>query len=104
MEEMLCSLASPCFLMWINKGGQYKSCGNVITFPQDLSPLCTTLPWLPEDLDIILIHKPDDNLLVSKDLANVMEAYVNMLASPFLYRIGCNEYCSLVVSTEWNRS
>ena len=59
MEEMLCSLASPCFLMWISKGGQYKSRGNVITFPQDLSLLCTTLPRLPQDLDVILIRKPD---------------------------------------------
>ena len=53
---------------------------------------------------IASLYKIEDNLLVSKDLANIMEAYVNMLASPFLYRIGCNKYCSLVVSTEWNRS
>jgi hypothetical protein len=25
MEEMLCSLTSPCFLMWVSKGGQYKA-------------------------------------------------------------------------------
>jgi hypothetical protein len=25
MEDMLCSLASPCFLMWVSKGGQYKA-------------------------------------------------------------------------------
>ena len=25
MEEMLCSLASPCFLMWVSKGRQYKT-------------------------------------------------------------------------------
>lgn len=59
MEEMLCSLASPCFLMWVSKGGQYKSRGNVITFPQDLAPLCTTLPRLPEELDVLLVRKPD---------------------------------------------
>jgi hypothetical protein len=34
--KMLCSLTPPCFLMWVSKGGQYKSCGNVITFLQDL--------------------------------------------------------------------
>ena len=59
MEEMLCSLASPCFLMWVSKGGQYKSRGNVITFSQDISNLCTTLPHLPEQLDILLVRKPD---------------------------------------------
>ena len=59
MEEMLCSLASPCFLMWVSKGRQYKSHGNVITFPQDLAPLCTTLPRLPEELDVLLVRKPD---------------------------------------------
>lgn len=58
MEEMLCSLASPCFLMWVSKGGQYKSRGNVITFAQDLKGLCTSLPRLPEDLDVLLIRKP----------------------------------------------
>ena len=53
---------------------------------------------------IASLYKIEDNLLVSKDLANVVEAYVNMLTLPLLYGIGCNEYCSLVVSTEWNRS
>ena len=59
MEEMLCSLASPCFLMWVSKGGQYKTRGNVITFPQDITHLCTTLPRLPEHLDVLLVRKPD---------------------------------------------
>ena len=59
MEEMLCSLASPCFLMWVSKGRQYKSCRNVITFPQDLASLCTTLPCLLEELDVLLVRKPD---------------------------------------------
>ena len=58
MEEMLCSLASPCFLMWVSKGGQYKARGNVITFSQDVTNLCTTLPRLPEDLDILVVRKP----------------------------------------------
>jgi hypothetical protein len=59
MEEMLCSLASPFFLMWVSKGGQYKTRGNVISFSQDLSELCTTLPRLPEDLDVLLVKKPN---------------------------------------------
>jgi hypothetical protein len=58
MEEMLCSLASPCFLMWVSKGGQYKSRGNVITFSQDITHLCTTLPRLPEQLDVLEVRKP----------------------------------------------
>jgi ATP-dependent DNA helicase PIF1 len=58
MEEMLCSLASPCFLMWVSKGGQYKSRGNVITFSQDITHLCTTLPRLPEQLDVLVVRKP----------------------------------------------
>jgi ATP-dependent DNA helicase PIF1 len=58
MEEMLCSLASPCFLMWVSKGGQYKSRGNVITFSQDIAPLCTTLPRIPEQLDVLVVRKP----------------------------------------------
>ena len=58
MEEMLCSLASPCFLMWVSKGGQYKARGNVITFSQDVTNLCTALPRLPEDLDILVVRKP----------------------------------------------
>jgi hypothetical protein len=58
MEEMLCSLASPCFLMWVSKGGQYKARGNVITFSQDVTNLCTTLPRLPEDLDVLVVRKP----------------------------------------------
>ena len=58
MEEMLCSLASPCFLMWVSKGGQYKSRGNVITFSQDIAQLCTTLPRLPEQLDVLVVRKP----------------------------------------------
>ena len=32
MEEMLCTLASPFFLMWVSKGGQFKTRGNVIFF------------------------------------------------------------------------
>jgi hypothetical protein len=59
MEEMLCSLASPCFLMWVSKGGQYKARGNVITFSQDISHLCTTLPRLPEQLDILVVRRTD---------------------------------------------
>jgi hypothetical protein len=59
MEEMLCSLASPCFVMWVGKGGQYKSRRNVITFPQDISVLCTTLPRMPEQLDILIVRKLD---------------------------------------------
>ena len=59
MEEMLCSLASLCFLMWISKGGPYKTRGNVITFSQDISNLCRTLPRLPEQLDVLLVKKPD---------------------------------------------
>ena len=58
MEEMLCSLASPCFLMSVSKGGQYKTRGNVITFSQDIAPLCTTLPRLPEQLDVLVVWKP----------------------------------------------
>ena len=57
MEEMLCLLASPCFLMWVSKGGQYKSRGNVITFAQDVNELCTSLPRLPENLDVLIIRK-----------------------------------------------
>ena len=70
MEEMLSSLASPCFLMWVSKGGQYKARGNVITFSQDITNLCTTLPRLPEDLDILLIQKhlsPDADADAFKD-------------------------------------
>jgi hypothetical protein len=58
MEEMLCSLASPCLLMWVSKGSQYKTRGNVITFPQDIAPLCPTLPRLPKSLDVLLVRKP----------------------------------------------
>jgi ATP-dependent DNA helicase PIF1 len=58
MEEMLCCLASPCFLMWVSKGGQYKTRGNVITFSQDLTNLCYSLPRLPEQLDILVVRKP----------------------------------------------
>lgn len=54
---MLCSLASPCFLMWVSKGGQYKTRGNVITFSQDIARLCTTLPRLPEELDVLIVRK-----------------------------------------------
>jgi ATP-dependent DNA helicase PIF1 len=59
MEEMLCSLASPCFLMWVSKGGQYKARGDVITFSQDITQLCTTLPRLPEQLDILVVRRND---------------------------------------------
>jgi hypothetical protein len=58
MEEMLCSLASPCFLMWVSKGGQFKSQGNMITFSQDIAQLCTSLPRLPEQLDVLVVRKP----------------------------------------------
>ena len=58
MEKMLCSLASPCFLMWVSKGGQYKTHGNVITFSQDLNNLCMSLPCLPEELNVLIIWKP----------------------------------------------
>jgi hypothetical protein len=59
MEEMLCGLASPCFLMWVSKGGQYKTRGNVISFSQDVSNLYFTLPRLPEDLDVLVVRKPN---------------------------------------------
>ena len=59
MEEMLCSLASPCFIMWVSKGGQYKARGNVITFSQDVSTLCTVLPRLPKELDVLIVRKTD---------------------------------------------
>ena len=58
LEEMLCSLASPCFLMWVSKGGQYKTRGNVITFSQDIMQLCMALPRLPEQLDVLVVRKP----------------------------------------------
>ena len=44
--------------MWVSKGGQYKSRGNVITFPQDVSVLCTALPRMPEQLDVLIVRKP----------------------------------------------
>lgn len=53
MEEMLCSLASsPCFVMWVSKGRQYKTRWNIITFAQDIaSPSARstdkTIPMLP---------------------------------------------------------
>ena len=59
IEEMLCGLASPCFLMWVSKGGQYKTRGNVISFSQDVSNLYCALPRLPEQLDILVVRKPD---------------------------------------------
>ena len=43
--------------MWVAKGGQYKSRGNVITFSQDIGPLCTSLPRMPKDLDVLVIQK-----------------------------------------------
>ena len=65
MEEMLCSLASPCFVMWVSKGGQYKMRGNVITFSQDVSSLCTILPRIPEELDVLIIRKADSQTALS---------------------------------------
>ena len=44
--------------MWVSKGGQYKTHGNVITFAQDLNNLCKSLPRLPEELDVLIIQKP----------------------------------------------
>jgi hypothetical protein len=44
--------------MWVSKGGQYKSRGNVITFSQDVTELCTTLPRMPEQLDVLVVRKP----------------------------------------------
>lgn len=56
---MLCGLASPCFLMWVSKGGQYKTRGNVISFSQNVTNLYSTLPRLPEHLDVLVVRKPD---------------------------------------------
>ena len=56
---MLCGLASPCFLMWVSKGGQYKTRGNVISFSQNVTDLYSTLPRLPEQLDVLVVRKPD---------------------------------------------
>ncbi|KAH9995120.1 hypothetical protein BJV77DRAFT_992641 [Russula vinacea] len=43
--------------MWVSKGGQYKTRGSVITFVQDIAPLCSTLPHLPKDLDVRIVCK-----------------------------------------------
>lgn len=43
--------------MWVSKGGQYKTRGNVITFSQDVTHLCTTLPHLPESLNVLVVRK-----------------------------------------------
>ena len=59
IEVMLCGLASPCFIMWVSKGGQYKARGNVITFSQDVSTLCTVLLHLPKELDVLIVRKTD---------------------------------------------
>ena len=45
--------------MWVSKGGQYKTRGNVITFSQDITDLCVTLPRLPEELDVLVVRKPN---------------------------------------------
>lgn len=58
VEEMFCSLVSPCFLMCVSRGGQYKTRGNIIMFFQNISNLCVTLPCLPEELDVLVIHNP----------------------------------------------
>ena len=42
--------------MWVSKGGQYKTCRNVITFAQDLNNLCKSLPRLPEELDVLIVQ------------------------------------------------
>ena len=47
----------PCFVMWVSKGEQYKTRGSVITFVQDIAPLCSTLPHLPKDLDGRIVRK-----------------------------------------------
>lgn len=59
MEKMLCSLASPCFPTWASKGGQYKAGGNVTTISQDISELCTMLPRLLKQLDVLIVRKTD---------------------------------------------
>ncbi|KAF8476446.1 hypothetical protein DFH94DRAFT_111658 [Russula ochroleuca] len=51
------------------RAGQ-KTHGNVITFSQDIAELCSTLPHLPERLDVIVVRKPgarDQDFRVQKD-------------------------------------
>ena len=45
--------------MWVSKGGQYKTRGNVISFSQNVTNLYSTLPRLPEHLDVLVVRKPD---------------------------------------------
>ncbi|KAH9983921.1 hypothetical protein BJV77DRAFT_1162843 [Russula vinacea] len=94
MEEMLCSLASPCFIMWVSKGGQYKARGNVITFSQDVSTLCTVLPRLPEELDALIVRKTDSQTTPSyKDFRVQTSRYVCLRTATCLtmtpYSVAC---------------
>jgi hypothetical protein len=80
MEEMLCSLASPCFLMWVSSGGQFKTRGNVITFSQDVNQLCVSLPRLPEKLEILIVRKLGTrNPLTYKDFRVCKQKVLDLL-------------------------
>ena len=57
VEEMLISAVMPMMSVYRLPLGQYGYRGHVINLPQDISSFATSLPWLPTDLDIIVVRK-----------------------------------------------
>ena len=41
--------------------GQYGYSGHVVNLPQDVASFAQSLPWLPSDLDVIVVRKEGAN-------------------------------------------
>lgn len=56
MEELLIARVVPIMQVRYTKGGQLRYKDHIVNFPQDISVIASSLPRLPEDVDMVVIR------------------------------------------------
>lgn len=77
---MLISAAMPIMSFYRLPQGQYGYTGHVVNLPQDVTSFAHSLPWLPSDLDVIVVRKEGTNQ-THQDFRSVVHRALQWLTS-----------------------
>lgn len=86
MEEMLISPVHALVQVWQISGGQYKYTGHTCNFPRDTAVFHAKLPLLPQEVDVIIMHRTgaqgENNEAIHqhfRECRNVLETWLKYL-------------------------
>ena len=57
VEELLISAVMPMMILYKLPHGQLGYSGHIVNLPQDVSSFASSLPWLPFELDVVLVRR-----------------------------------------------